>query len=320
MTLAAEAWLMRSSFTVAAIFGVALLVVIPACTSATVGPPPAPPPGKVNGTGHYAGTYYPLYNDGVKQWLDPTSSMPFDKVSHIFAAFAHVYAKGNGAVVSFEEGQPKEADRLKQLEKVARAKNAQVKVLITLGWGKDDWGSIATDYANKAGLFVPSVVALLRENDLDGFDIDDESIGGSTGDITQTAFDAVIAQLRAALDEAGKKDQRSYFLVITPAGDNPAAGGVKGTQIDAKNAQSFDWINVQSYWGTQSQWSDKFVAALKKLPYPASSIAVGVNTEDCTPGKFPASDGLKGIFNWNMTADSACDFKYTLQIAKLVGY
>src|SRR5215467_10388025 len=70
-------------------------------------------------TAHYAGTYYPLYNSGVGQWIEPTDSMPFDKVSAIYAAFAHAYPQDNGAVFAFEQGQPDEPARLAELEQVA---------------------------------------------------------------------------------------------------------------------------------------------------------------------------------------------------------
>ena len=39
----------------------------------------------------YAGTYYPIYNSGVNQYIVPTPLMPFRKVSAIFVAFAHAY-------------------------------------------------------------------------------------------------------------------------------------------------------------------------------------------------------------------------------------
>jgi hypothetical protein len=303
-----------------AILRLGIVCILTACTSSTVGIPNPAPSGEPSDTGHYAGTYYPLYNSGVKQWIEPTSSMPFDEVSDIFAAFAHVYERGNGAVLDFEQGQSAEPKRLKRLEKVARAKNPHVKILITLGWGKThDWTHVAKDYANRAGLFVPSVVAFLRKNDLDGFDIDDESIGveDSTGVISQAAFDAVVADLRASLNRAATEDGRAYALVITPAGDNPAKGGIEGTQIDAANAHDFDWVNAQTYW--DQAWSLRLIAKLNQLHYPSSSIAVGINTEDCNP-QFPAFDGLHGLFNWTMSADSACDdFKYTHQIAKDVG-
>jgi GH18 family chitinase len=270
-------------------------------------------------TGHYAGTYYPLYNSGENQWIEPATSMPFEKIGDIFGAFAHSYPKGQGAILAFEQGQPEEFARLNRLERIARGKNPHVKIFITLGWGHHDWDYIAQDEKNNARLFVPSVVEFLRANDLDGFDIDDEGIGRQdTGTITQPAFDRVIVQLRSALNVAAKADKRSYYLVITPAGDNTQPGGIAQTQVDARNVRSFDWINVQSYY-QYPDWGEKFITGVRAVRYPATSIAVGVNTEDCLPN-FPSYDGLKGIFDWTMSADSNCNFKFTQKIASAVDY
>jgi len=273
-------------------------------------------------TAHYAGTYYPIYNSGAGQWIEPTDSMPFDKVSAIFAAFAHAYPQGNGAVLAFEQGQPEEPVRLPQLAQVARQQNPQIKVFISLGWGKGDWGFIATDYANQANLFVPSVIQFIRDNGLDGLDIDDEDIGPgqSSGNITQQQFDGVIANLRAALDAASGEDGKQYDLTITPAGNNDNTGGLANTQVDAQNAPMFDLINIQSYFNPK--WGKRFLRALKSIQYPPMQIGTGIDTEmtKCAP-KFPPYQGLAGLFDWNMTADSTChDFKYTRDIARRVGY
>ena len=201
---------------------------------------------------------------------------------------------------------------------VAHQKNPHCKILISLGWGHNDWAYISNDYENQAGLFVPSVVEFLRSNNLDGFDIDDENIGveGKSGFISQADFDGVIAQLREALDAASREDGKPYYLTITPAGDNDD-GGLADTQVDAQNARSFDLINVQSYF--DDVWAVEFEKELKSIKYPRKQIGVGISTEGCSPA-FPKYKSLAGVFNWTMSADSTCDFKYTLQVAKDVGY
>lgn len=270
--------------------------------------------------GAYAGTFYPLYNSGVKQWIEPTDSMPFDKVSAIYAAFAHAYPQGNGAIVDFEQGQTAQQARLQELEAAARGKNAEINVLISLGWGHDDWTFISDDIESGTNSFVPSVVQFLRTNDLDGFDIDNEEIGGKSGEISQADFDAVIANLRTALDAASAEDGKTYLLTITPAGNNDNTGGLQDTQVDAANAGKFDLINIQNYYNGSRNWGADFRKALKSINYPAGQIAAGIDTENCSP-KFPSYAGLAGLFDWTMSADSACDnFKYTLKIANIVGY
>ena len=272
--------------------------------------------------GTYAGTYYPIYNSGVGQWIPPTDSMPFEKVSAIFAAFAHAYSQGNGAIFAYEQDQPEEPVRLPQLEEVARQKNPRIKILISLGWGHKDWDYIAADYTNNANLFVPSVIQFIRDNGMDGLDIDDEDIGedGKSGDISQEDFDGVVANLRQALDAAAAEDNRNYYLTITPAGNNEDAEGLVETQVDAQNATMFDLINIQ--WYFDEEWGKEFLHALKSIHYPPKRIGTGIDVEmtKCDPD-FPPYKKLAGLFNWTMSYDSSCsDFKYTRQIARKVSY
>ena len=255
----------------------------------------------------YAGTYYPIYNSGPNQYIEPTTSMPFDKVSAVFVAFAHAYPDGKGATLQLEQGQPDEPARLRLLVSTARQVNPGIKILISLGWGKDDWSYIAADYASSTNAFPTSVVALIRQYELDGFDIDDESINGSSGLITQPQFDGVIQNLRTALNLASVGDGKPYFLTITPA---------FGTaQVTRDNMGFFDLINAQCYGGSYpGQFTD--------LGYPAQQVAWGIDTEGCNPAYPSQSEyqGLAGILNWTMSADSACGYKYTNQIANDVGY
>ncbi|MDR3476419.1 MAG: glycosyl hydrolase family 18 protein [Gammaproteobacteria bacterium] len=269
----------------------------------------------------YAGTFYPLYNSGVNQWITPDVSMPFDKVSAIFASFAHTYQQGNGAVFSFERSQVDEPARLALLSQVARGVNPSIKILISLGWGHNDWGYINDDYINHANIFVPSVIQFIRNNHLDGLDIDNENIGGTSGSISQANFDGVIANLRNALNYASLQDGKPYYLTVTPAGDSQQPGGIVDTQVDAQNASSFDLVNIQSYFDNGENFAVNFYQGLLAIGYPMSQIANGINTEGCEPDLPQPFIGLAGLFNWTMSADSACNnFEYTKEIAELVGY
>lgn len=253
----------------------------------------------------YAGSYYPIYYSGPGQYIEPSPSMPFDKVSALFVAFAHAYKdeSGQGATLQFEEKQPDEPKRLPLVTSVARGVNPGIKILISLGYGQGDWGAIAADHRSGTNAFVPSVVSFLQTHQLDGFDIDDESVSG----ITQREFDAVIRSLRAALDAASAADGKPYFLTITPA---------FGTaQVTRDNVGHFDLINAQCYGGTHPA---DFAGLC-----PMNKLAWGIDSEGCHPSyPTPAQyQGLAGIFNWTMSADSQCsNFQYTRQIAADVGY
>lgn len=276
----------------------------------------------------YAGTYYPIYNSGIGEWVPPNQSPipPFNDVSAVFVAFAHAYPEGNGAVLDYEDTQPDEPARLALLSQSIRTANPNAKILISLGWEHLDWEYINTDYVNNANLFVPSVIAFIRSNQLDGFDIDNEGIGddgpGGTGIISQENFDGVIANLRNALNYASLQDGKPYYLTITPAGNNVSGeGGLTGTQVDALNAPSFNLINIQSYYNGDPNFGTNFYNALIGIGYPKKQIANGIDTGvSCSP-TYPDYIGLAGMFNWNMTADSACNnYTNTQTIADLVGY
>jgi chitinase len=249
-------------------------------------------------------TYYPIYNNGIGQYITPTHEMPFDKVSAIFIAFAHTYPKGNGAIFMLEDTQPDEINRLPLLVKVAHQVNPKIKLLISLGWEHNDWTYINSDYVNNANQFIPSVIHFIRKYNLDGFDIDDEGINGSSGYIPQENFDAVIKNLKIALDQAGKEDKKFYYLTITPA--------FGSANVNSNNINYFDLINTQNYGGS-------YPTDFTDMGYPAKQITQGINTDGCNT-VLPASERYAGIFSWNMTSDSACRYYYTNKIADVVGY
>lgn len=274
----------------------------------------------------YAGTFYPIYNSGPGQWLAPDKAPipPFDAVSALFVAFAHAYPDGNGAIFTYEAGQSEEPMRLRELSRAARIANPHIKIIMSLGWGKNDWTYINNDYVNHANKFVPSVIAFIRTNHLDGIDIDDESIGEdsltSSGHISQTNFDGVIANLRNALNYAALQDGKSYYLTITPAGNNQE-GGLVNTQVDGQNAASFNLINIQSYYNGSETFGEDFFNALLSIGYPQTQMANGIDSQESCDPTYPPYIGLAGIFNWNMTADSICqNYSNTMTIANLVGY
>lgn len=274
--------------------------------------PPFPTP--------YAGAYYPLYNQGKNQYFEPNNDTPFDKVSALFFAFAHAYPlstdPNSAAVLEWENGQQEEADRVRKVMDFARRKNPRILFIVSLGWAHKDWTYISRDFTSGRHNFPPSVVSFVRKYGLDGFDIDDESIGSdpddchaSSGCITQESFDGVAARIRSALDEASSADGKPYYFTITPA---------FGPQhVTKKNHEQFDLVNPQSY--SAGTGTKKFT----DLDIPKKQISWGIDTEkQVVPYPTKADyDGLAGIFNWSMSADKwNHDFQYTNQIARDVGY
>lgn len=274
----------------------------------------------------YAGTYYPIYNSGTNQYIVPLATMPFQDVSALFFAFAHAYPvafdyNGNPtqAALALEAGQPSEAFRVKEVMITAKVKNPSMLFLISLGWNKNDWTYINADYetyvaTGKGNIqnytFGQSIVTFLRAFNLDGFDIDDESINAGSGNISQENFSAVVGLIRNVLDAAGKQDGKTYYFTITPAGGTAL--------ITNDNIVNFDLVNTQDYGGSSySNFSS----------YPNAHIsmfAYGVLSEGSS-GTLPTPDQIKGMagaFNWSFSADSNSNppFKVTKGIAQLVNY
>ncbi|MCF6807238.1 glycosyl hydrolase family 18 protein [Thiotrichales bacterium 19S9-12] len=273
-----------------------------------------------------AGSFYPIYNSGENQYIEPKLWMPFEKVSTLYLAFAHAYpypsSDSKAAILKVEEGQPDESNRIKEIVKIAKKANPKIKILISLGWNtySTDWGYINNDYVSGTNLFPKSIVHFIMKYNLDGFDIDDESVHSSV--ISQENFTAVMKNIRRELDMASKQLGRTLYFTITPA------GGI--ANVTADNQMCFNMINTQNYGGS---YPYQFTSS--PLNVPGDRLAAGYNSEGCHEYReLPSSDGIAGLFNWSFSADSNCvvkeknihgqtrtiNFKYTREIAKKVDY
>src|SRR5258708_37994850 len=98
-----------------------------------------------------------------------------------------------------------EQDRVMRVVKRARAMNSEIKILISLGWGKNDAGDAATTPTP----FAESVASIVKTCDLDGFDIDYEDTDVEPKDMFKLA---------RALNDALSKitPTRERIITITP--------------------------------------------------------------------------------------------------------
>jgi chitinase len=249
----------------------------------------------------YAGSYYPLYG----AWTKPTEQMRFDLVSTLFIAFAHAYPVGakkdgtTGATLQLEQGQPEQEQRLLTLVSVARKVNPNIRIMLSLGWNLNDWTYISGDCTLAQPMFPASVVALVNQYGLDGFDIDDENIGpgGSSGNISPADFATVVSRIRTLL-------RVNQYQSITPADNGPPY-----MPITPQNMNSFNLINCQNYGGYD----------VKKVPagYPGL-VALGLLAGHTLGGSLPA--GYGGAFDWSLPDDAARAYITTRSIAAAVGY
>ncbi len=173
--------------------------------------------------------------------LEP-AEVAAEKLTHINYAFANIQ---NGRTV---EGFAHDAENFKVLVGL-KAKNPNLKILVSVGgW---TWSGGFSDVAltpESRAKFIESAVAFLRRHNLDGLDIDWEYPGQKGMNNVNRPEDrenstALLAELRAAFDRAGKQDGKRYLLTMAvQASDEWLA------HTEMNKAQAYlDFANVMAY-------------------------------------------------------------------------
>jgi chitinase len=213
-----------------------------ACVSvagcATTAGGPARTAGHAPAPGHKVVIAYVFVGDRA---IDP-KSIPAEKLTHINYAFANI---ANGRMA---EGFAHDAENYAALTSL-RQRNPKLKVLVSVGgW---TWSGGFSDVALTAAsrrVFAESAVAFVKKYDLDGLDVDWEFPGQKGLDNVHRPEDrenytALLADLRAALDVAGRADGRHYALTsATQAADEWLAHTEMG-----KVQASLDYVNLMAY-------------------------------------------------------------------------
>ncbi|MGN7453430.1 glycosyl hydrolase family 18 protein [Paenibacillus pasadenensis] len=232
--------------------------------SATPTPTPGAPGGKI--TGAY-----------VADWHFPNvSTVPAEKLTHVFYAFADVANNGVSGG---------DASKLAQLTTL-RSKNPSLKVLVSVGgWGRSQGfaGAASTDASRTA--FANSALSYIRANKLDGVDIDWEY--PAAGD--KQNYTLFIQKLRSVLDAGSAADGRGSNKYQLTAAVGASDYGLGNIDIAAVQP-SFDFLNVMTYdmqagSGTHhtalynssraSYSVDTAVKLLKSKGLPASKLVIG---------------------------------------------
>ena len=167
-----------------------------------------------------------------------------EKLTHINYAFGRI--DGNRALLD----RPGVADDLARL-RALKKQNPQLAVMVSIGgWTADGFSDAAlTDSSRHT--FARSVVALLKQYDLDGVDLDWEYPGqGVAGikyrDADKHNFTLLLKTLREELDAGaaahGRGGQRHYVLTIAAA-DREYFDHVEMDKLHVY----LDWINEMAY-------------------------------------------------------------------------
>jgi chitinase len=169
----------------------------------------------------------------ITGWEQPPH-IPATKLTHINYAFARIDAGGKAVLP--HPGAPANLEYLRSL----KAKNPQLKILISVGgWEAEGFSDAAVSKESREK-FASSVVAMLREHSLDGVDLDWEYPGQSVSGIKSRPEDKqnFTALLREMRSQLGAR----YLLTIASADREY----FQFTQMDRLHVY-LDWINVMSY-------------------------------------------------------------------------
>ncbi|WP_282073627.1 glycoside hydrolase family 18 protein [Polaribacter atrinae] len=170
------------------------------------------------------------------------SKIDATKLTHINFAFANIV-----------DGKAKfelETDKAKIATLISLKKqNPTLKVLYSVGgWVWSDQFSTMAAFDNSRIKFAESCVNLLIEHGFDGVDLDWEYPGQRGEDnpfrpSDKDNFTLLLAEIRKALDDEGKKNNSHYLLTIATGSDDAYI-----EQTDLGEAQKYlDFINVMCY-------------------------------------------------------------------------
>ena len=244
------------------------------------------------------GNYFAIF-----QWADDAfdkivGGAPFDKTNLLIIAFVRTYEKDGKYVADYENARgtnaysgEDDAARIDRLVKTARAKNPDIEILLSLGYGNND-----VDNATKTSdVFAASVKKLIERHDLDGFDIDYESVGGVSAEGMLT----LTKSLRHALTN-------DRIMTITPD---------VHTSLNLEILEYFDFVMPQTHDGRLALANDfqKILGSYSKIVYGLSSE----KANDQTIYARAATDNqAAGIFAWRLDTDTRVNDLPTFEIAQ----
>jgi chitinase len=161
----------------------------------------------------------------------PPRDIKFQLYTHICHAF----------LVADADGQVRTGRNVPSRELTAKAHQAGVKVLVSLGgWGWDSQFASIVSKPEAEDRYFKSVMAIVDENDYDGIDLDWEY---PDTDKEIVGFERLTRRFRQALDTIGSKKNRS-MVVTMAASSNPGTLKWLGKDFLLEN---MDWINVMTY-------------------------------------------------------------------------
>lgn len=166
----------------------------------------------------------------------------YDSVSFLGLAFFEVTPASTGHTIKVGDSTHKNGqtnqDYANFIIRDSRQVNPKIKILATMGYGNNtlpDIFSAGGDVNTEATEFANNLVTYLKDNQMNGLDIDWE--GSATG-LTNTQFTALFTAIRTAFDAQSEK----FYLTMAPA-------STYNIVVDTLNS-TFDIVSPQFYDGS----------------------------------------------------------------------
>ncbi|ELY92340.1 glycoside hydrolase family 18 [Natrialba taiwanensis DSM 12281] len=204
--------------------------------------------------------YYPGWKANDEQDYYP-SDIPFEKVTDVLYAFIGLDEAGNVFPPEDDETEfdiPRQSHEENLAAFADLAGDIDCRLHLSIGgWTlSDNFHVVAADPALRQ-TFAENCVALLREYNFDGIDIDWEHPGPEQGQCQCGNADdydnhvRLLEALRAELDAAGDEDGQHYYLSVANGGSDWNAGGLRHGEI----GEVCDHAMIMAYDFTGS-WHD----------------------------------------------------------------
>lgn len=239
--------------------------------------------------------------------------IPWKKINRVYIGFATVH---DGILTDLPAGssaddtarREENIRRIRNVVALCRQNNPNAEIFITSNFGKelDDEYNTAAEDPQK---FADSVMAYLKEYDLDGYDMDWES----------RQIDDYAAQLTSLLS--------TCHVTFAAAGTNPHGRayklthtvwpGVESAQTVAGLKDSVDQINIMSYGPGDSYDLVSYADSYSQAGFPYEQMIGGVESESGYPENggpdtqasvatkcaYVKANNLAGLFEWRMDND-----------------
>lgn len=189
------------------------------------------------------------------------------------------------------------AANLRQLVAL-RTRQPALRIVLSIGgWGAGHFSEAAAKPAARTA-FIDSAVALLRQYDLDGLDIDWEyptlpGPGISHQPADRRNFSLLLEALRKRLDAEGQAQGNRHYLLTIASAEGEFAQGLELPRI----AQSLDWINLMTYdfYGSLTPTTGHHAGLMPTPGAPAGARNAQAAVEQYLAAGVPASKIHLGV-------------------------